>query len=424
MTMEQIYKEHSMTVYKYLLSLTHDEHLAEELTQETFYQAVKSINKFDKSCKITTWLCAIVKNQLLSYNRKHPSIEELETTNIATGSVEGQVISDMGKVDILKRIHTLEEHLKECSECKGVENMMKKDVVIKENVTMEKEIDFLKKLRDKTNKKLRLTVGICAIIIIAILAGLYYKFNYIGTLDYVENAGILNMKVDGKKLYLEGDNVAVTRVLTEEKDGVVTIEVYTGPFAIIVSDGYVIDKTFDNDIKKVVLAGANNKSLTIYKDGKQIEKYIADLYNKKIKTATDSNEALLTEAAVYFAADKSDDINVVNKELYAKGEAYGFKYRNVYEDPDELIAQYGDEESTLEYLQKAMIEYSCYMMACVEDLEEIEWNVEFYKEKETYVYSLEELSKLAGKDLKEFGKSDIALQELKNTMPKILNEAE
>ena len=113
MTMEQIYKEHSMTVYKYLLSLTHDEHLAEELTQETFYQAVKSINKFDKSCKITTWLCAIAKNQLLSYNRKHPSREELETTNIATGSVEGQVISDMGKVDILKRIHTLEEPFRE-----------------------------------------------------------------------------------------------------------------------------------------------------------------------------------------------------------------------------------------------------------------------------------------------------------------------
>ena len=113
MTMEQIYKEHSMTVYKYLLSLTHDEHLAEELTQETFYQAVKSINKFDKSCKITTWLCAIAKNQLLSYNRKHPSMEELETTNIATGSVEGQVISDMGKVDILKRIHTLEDPFRE-----------------------------------------------------------------------------------------------------------------------------------------------------------------------------------------------------------------------------------------------------------------------------------------------------------------------
>ncbi|MBE5934424.1 MAG: sigma-70 family RNA polymerase sigma factor [Lachnospiraceae bacterium] len=113
MTMEQIYKEHSMTIYKYLLSLTHDEHLSEELTQETFYQAVRCIDKFDRSCKIVTWLCAIAKNQLLSYNRKHPKVEELESTNISTGSVEGQVLSDMSKVEILKKIHLLDDPFKE-----------------------------------------------------------------------------------------------------------------------------------------------------------------------------------------------------------------------------------------------------------------------------------------------------------------------
>ena len=35
--MEEIYKSYAMTVYKYLLSMTHDEDLSEELTQETFY---------------------------------------------------------------------------------------------------------------------------------------------------------------------------------------------------------------------------------------------------------------------------------------------------------------------------------------------------------------------------------------------------
>lgn len=113
MTMEQIYKEHSMTVYKYLLSVTHDEQLAEELTQETFYQAVRCIDKFDKSCKITTWLCAIAKNQWLSYNRKNPQTEELENVSVPTVGVEGQVMSDMGKVDILKKIHLLADPFKE-----------------------------------------------------------------------------------------------------------------------------------------------------------------------------------------------------------------------------------------------------------------------------------------------------------------------
>ena len=58
---EEIYREYAGMVYKYLISLTRDEGLAEELTQETFYQAIKSSNKYNESCKISTWLCAIAK---------------------------------------------------------------------------------------------------------------------------------------------------------------------------------------------------------------------------------------------------------------------------------------------------------------------------------------------------------------------------
>ena len=54
--MDAVYRQHVQTVLKYLMSLTRDADLAEELTQETFYQAVRSIDRFDESCKITTWL--------------------------------------------------------------------------------------------------------------------------------------------------------------------------------------------------------------------------------------------------------------------------------------------------------------------------------------------------------------------------------
>lgn len=71
-SMDEVYKTQSMLVYRYLLRMTGDEDLAEELTQETFYQAVKSIERYDESCKISTWLCAIAKKQLGKYLRKHP----------------------------------------------------------------------------------------------------------------------------------------------------------------------------------------------------------------------------------------------------------------------------------------------------------------------------------------------------------------
>ena len=68
---DEVYREYSQMVYTYLFSLTGDAHVAEEVTQETFYQAVRCAGRFDGSCRFSTWLCAIAKNQLNSYRRKH-----------------------------------------------------------------------------------------------------------------------------------------------------------------------------------------------------------------------------------------------------------------------------------------------------------------------------------------------------------------
>ena len=114
--MEEIYQEYARTVFKYLLSKTHDEDLAEELTQETFYQALKSIDRFDESCKISTWLCAIAKNQLLSYRRKHPemkTLEELEQAEFSVESAEQDALDALARVDLMKQLHSCLEPYRE-----------------------------------------------------------------------------------------------------------------------------------------------------------------------------------------------------------------------------------------------------------------------------------------------------------------------
>ena len=45
-SMEEIYLKHGKMVYGFLLTRTQDPDLAEELTQETFYRAVKNIGKY------------------------------------------------------------------------------------------------------------------------------------------------------------------------------------------------------------------------------------------------------------------------------------------------------------------------------------------------------------------------------------------
>ena len=66
LSMDEIYRAHATMIYRYLLALSGDAHTAEELTQETFYQALRCADRYDGSCKETTWLCSIAKNQFLA----------------------------------------------------------------------------------------------------------------------------------------------------------------------------------------------------------------------------------------------------------------------------------------------------------------------------------------------------------------------
>ena len=78
---EKAYTQHAKDVYRYLLSLTHDEDLAEELTQETFFRAMRTIHRYDGACKLSVWLCQIAKHlwyqQLDKYSRRN----EVELTD-------------------------------------------------------------------------------------------------------------------------------------------------------------------------------------------------------------------------------------------------------------------------------------------------------------------------------------------------------
>lgn len=71
--MEELYRENDKVVYHFLLSLCHDGTLAEDLTQETFLRAYQSLERYDGSCKLSTWLCQIAKHLYYQHlaKRKH-----------------------------------------------------------------------------------------------------------------------------------------------------------------------------------------------------------------------------------------------------------------------------------------------------------------------------------------------------------------
>lgn len=81
---DEICKKYYNTVFKYLMSLAHDINLSEELTQETFYIAIKEINKFKGKCSISTWLCIIAKHLYYKRNNeiKKISLKEINEKDI------------------------------------------------------------------------------------------------------------------------------------------------------------------------------------------------------------------------------------------------------------------------------------------------------------------------------------------------------
>ena len=107
--MSAIYQQHAQTVYKFLLAQCRDPDLAEELTQETFYQAVRSIGRFDGSCKVSVWLCQIAKHLWYQHLRKHKREVPIpdQPPEVPVLSSEEGLLEQEGRLDLLRSIHSL-----------------------------------------------------------------------------------------------------------------------------------------------------------------------------------------------------------------------------------------------------------------------------------------------------------------------------
>ena len=105
--LDAVYRQHAQTVYKFLLSQCRDPQTAEELTQETFYQAVRSIDRFDGSCKVSVWLCQIAKHLWYQHLRKRKPEEPLPEDGLSGPSAEEDVLTRQGHLDLLRQIHAL-----------------------------------------------------------------------------------------------------------------------------------------------------------------------------------------------------------------------------------------------------------------------------------------------------------------------------
>ncbi len=111
---DKIYSEYFAEVYKFVYALCQNQELAEEITQETFFKALKSIDGFKGECKIGTWLCKIAKNTFYTYSKKQGGQADILFEIIPSKeNIEEQFADKEAALSIYKVLHKLKEPYKE-----------------------------------------------------------------------------------------------------------------------------------------------------------------------------------------------------------------------------------------------------------------------------------------------------------------------
>ena len=112
---DEIYRLYAKEVYLFLMQLSRNHDIAEDLTHSTFLKAIEKLDTFKNQCKISTWLCQIAKNDYLNYIKKKENQNlplEYAGEQQSTGMEDKVILKEKSK-EIHKILHKMEEPYKE-----------------------------------------------------------------------------------------------------------------------------------------------------------------------------------------------------------------------------------------------------------------------------------------------------------------------
>ena len=115
MEFEELYTTYFRDIYLYILRLSNDGHLAEEITSETFFKAVEAIDSFRGECDVRVWLCQIAKNCYFQHRKKADRLESIHGVEIADPalSLEDKISRQDQAEQIQQILHDIPDPYKE-----------------------------------------------------------------------------------------------------------------------------------------------------------------------------------------------------------------------------------------------------------------------------------------------------------------------
>ena len=127
---DEIYQAYFDPVYRYVLSLSGDTHVAEEVTQETFFKALRSLDRFRGDSSLKSWLCAIAKNIWISGQRKKKTqpIEQASMLPDPGIGPEERIVRQDESMRVHRVLHCLDEPYREVFTLRALGQLSFRDI--------------------------------------------------------------------------------------------------------------------------------------------------------------------------------------------------------------------------------------------------------------------------------------------------------
>lgn len=289
----------------------------------------------------------------------------------------------------------VERHMEECPDCRETLRRMKEPEVAAP--PEEKEIDYLKKVRRRSSRKVAVILAIVVLLSMAAMLRLFY----IGfPVDSRAIAAVVTVRDGTVRLTgtLTDSGQSVCRAnITQNEDGGVEVQMYASLPLFAHSGDFTCEYPAAKDVTSVSVNG-----LVLWENGEAIDSLTARLYEAKNPYVGDMS----ANANIASLLRVSNRVGSFTNELQTDAEPYGWTL--LLEEP---VAQ-EKEKGIKEEMQKC----SCVFLAEIENLGTVTWKYETEAGKETFTVTAAEASKLAGQDIKTCASSASELQALLDTL--------
>lgn len=298
------------------------------------------------------------------------------------------VVSEETKVAV-------ERHMDECPVCRETLRRMKEPE--ETALAEEKEIDYLKKVRRRSSRKVTVILVAAMLLVMAAMFRLFYIGFPVGANAIAAAITVRDGTVRVTGMLTDSAQSVCRANITQNEDGGVEVRIYAAPAIFSHSGDFTWEYPTTGEVTSVSVNG-----LVLWENGESIDWLTAKLYEAKNPYVGDMS----ANASIASLLRVSNRVGSFTNELQTDAEPYGWTL--LLDDP--IAAK--NEKSIKEEMQKC----SCVLLAEIENLGSVTWKYETEAGKETFTVTTTDASKLAGQDIKTCAASASELQKLLNIL--------